>query len=210
MRRPLLVKVCGMRELENVRAVSRCAPDYLGFIFVPESPRYVDVPARAALLHSVPVTIRTVAVFRDAEISEVEDAVRRYRCTAVQLHGNEDTAYVAECKQRFASCQVFKAIGLGESGDVLTRLPRGPDLYIFDSAQPGSGEEFDWRMLDDYRSDVPFFLAGGLGAHNIERVVQCARRYTMCFGIDINSKVECRAGVKDEAAVKAVIEGVRV
>lgn len=210
MRRPLLVKVCGMQEVDNVRAISRCAPDYLGFIFVPKTPRYVDIPARAALLQSVPATIRTVAVFRDAEISEVEDTVRRYRCTAVQLHGNEDTAYIAECKQRFASCKVFKAIGLAESGEVLRHLPLGANLYIFDGAHPGSGEEFDWQVLDEYRGDVPFFLAGGLGAHNIKRVVECARKHTMCFGIDINSKVELKAGVKDEAAVKAVVEGVRV
>jgi phosphoribosylanthranilate isomerase len=210
MTRRILVKVCGMRERENTAAIARLAPDFLGFIFVPESPRYVEPSDRAELLTSVPVPTRTVGVFRDAALEEVVDAVKHYQLTAVQLHGSEDSAYISECKRRVPSCYVFKAITLGESSNVLRTAPLGADLFIFDGACPGSGEGFDWNMLSDYRGETPFFLAGGIGPHSIDAVRQCMQVSSQCLGIDINSKVEVRAGLKDESAVRRVLEGVRV
>ena len=89
-----VVKVCGIREPENAREIARCLPDYMGFIFVPESPRYIPPNAWQALLQSVPATTRTVGVFRNALLEELEITVRQLGLTAVQLHGEEDEAEV--------------------------------------------------------------------------------------------------------------------
>jgi len=210
MRRRILVKVCGMRERSNALAIARCMPDYMGFIFVPESPRFIEPGVRTEVLQSIPATIKTVGVFRDAEIAEVEESARRLRLSSVQLHGAEDTDFIAECKRRMPSCYVFKALSLGASGVDLTQLPQGADLFIFDGARPGSGEEFDWSLLDHYHANVPFFIAGGIGAHSCEKVLQFVSTHPLCIGIDINSKVESSAGIKDEHAVRQVLEGVRL
>jgi phosphoribosylanthranilate isomerase len=210
MTRRILVKVCGMSERENTLTIARLAPDYLGFIFVPDSPRYVEPSARAELLGCIPATTRTVAVFRDAQLEEVVESVKQYNLAAVQLHGAEGSDYIAELKRRIPSCYVFKALSLVEGANVIGDLPHGADLFIFDGARPGSGEGFDWELLTEYRGETPFLLAGGIGPQSLDRVRQYVQRYRQCLGIDVNSKVELRAGIKDEMAVRQVIEGVRV
>jgi phosphoribosylanthranilate isomerase len=210
MRQRILVKVCGMRERSNALAIACCMPDYMGFIFVSESPRFVEPAVRDELLQSIPATIKTVGVFRDAEIGEVEETVRRFRLSAVQLHGAEDSGFIAECKRKMPSCYVFKALALTESRVDFTKLPKGADLFMFDGARPGSGEEFDWSLLDNYSGSVPFFIAGGIGVHSCEKVRRFVSTHPLCIGIDINSKVESSAGIKDERAVRQVLEGVRL
>ena len=206
--RRLLVKVCGMRDPKNAREVSALGPDYLGFIAVPESPRYVALEKRDALLQAIPATTKTVGVFRDADIEEIEAVTRRYRLSAVQLHGNEDSAYISECKRLIPSCQIFKAISVGESGSELVSPPKGADLYIFDGFNPGSGESFNWNHLAKYRGDTPFFLAGGIGPLSIDSVKLLAHKYTMLFGVDVNSKVELAPGIKSPELVRDVMRKV--
>jgi phosphoribosylanthranilate isomerase len=210
MSRRILVKVCGMREFENTQAILRLSPDLIGFIFVPDSKRYVEPSARSVLLESVPATVRAVGVFKDAEISELVDTVRQHHLSAVQLHGSEDSAYIAECRKQLPSCYLFKALSIGESAGVFSDLPKGVNLYIFDGARPGSGEGFDWDLLNEYRGEAPFFIAGGIGVHSLDRLQLCFTQHRNLLGIDINSKVELRVGVKDQDAVRQVIQGVRV
>lgn len=210
MARKLLVKVCGMRELENTREIALLSPDLIGFIFVPDSKRYVEPKSRSELIQSVPATIKSVAVFKDAELSEVVGSVRQHHLKAVQLHGSEDSAYIAECRRQLPSCYILKAISLGESKEAFSDLPTGVDLYIFDGLRPGSGEGFDWRMLEAYRGHQPFLLAGGLGVESLEDIRSFASKEPRLLGIDINSKVESSCGVKDRAKVERVISGVRI
>lgn len=210
MGRKILVKVCGISEPANALAIARCMPDYMGCIFVPESPRFIEPAARSEVFQCIPATVKTVGVFRDADIAEVEDAVRSHRLSAVQLHGRENCDYIAECKRRMPSCYLFKALALGAAGIDFEQLPQGADLFIFDGACPGSGQEFDWSTLDNYTGNVPFFIAGGIGAHNCDKVRRFVDMHRQCIGIDINSRVETSVGIKDERAVKEVIAGVRL
>jgi len=209
MSRKLVVKVCGMQRPDNVRVIARYAPEYLGFIFVPDSPRYVDPAVGVDLLQSVPATIRTVAVFRNAELSAMQDVVKRCNFSAVQLHGEEDSDYIAAVRRVLPSCQVFKAVSIGQTALNFEELPQGADLYIFDGARPGSGAGFDWSVLGSYRGVVPFFIAGGIGCKSIAHVREFSRSHRMCIGVDINSQVELSPGVKDEAAVRDVIREIR-
>jgi phosphoribosylanthranilate isomerase len=107
-------------------------------------------------------------------------------------------------------CEVFKAVTLSNSGETSLNLPQGADRFIFDGARPGSGEEFDWGLIRKYTGETPFLLAGGIGPHNVQQVRELIRENYLCVGVDINSRVELRVGVKDEQAVRAVLKGVRV
>jgi phosphoribosylanthranilate isomerase len=185
-------------------------PDYMGFIFVADSPRFIEPNVRTEVLQSIPATVKTVGVFRDADVAEVEEMAKRHRLSAVQLHGAEDSDFIAECKRRIPSCYVFKALSLSASSVDLLELPQSADLFIFDGVRPGSGEEFDWSLLDHYSANVPFFIAGGIGVHSCERVRHFVGSHPLCIGIDINSKVESSAGVKDKRAVREVLEGVQL
>jgi phosphoribosylanthranilate isomerase len=197
-----------MRNLENAKEVSALGVDFLGFIFVPESPRYIVPEKREALLQGIPATIKTVGVFRNVDIEEVEAAARRFRLSAVQLHGDEDSAYILECKRSIPSCQIFKAIRIGEGEGEIIAPPKGADLYIFDGLNSGSGEVFNWELLDKYRGNTPFFLAGGVGPVNVDQVRLLAAKYRMLFGVDINSKVEIAPAIKSIDLVRDVMRRV--
>lgn len=205
----MIVKVCGIQESNNAREISECVPDYMGFILVPESPRYVQPHMQKVVLQSVPATTRTVGVFRNAPLEDIENASRSLSLSAVQLHGDEDADYIAMCRSRIPSCHIFKAVSLSDNASVLKHLPKGVDLYIFDGSEPGSGKEFDWQMLEEYRGTVPFLLAGGIGPDNLDRVKFFMSKHPLSIGIDVNSKVELRVGLKDSAAVRRVVQGVR-
>jgi phosphoribosylanthranilate isomerase len=203
-----------MRDVENTRLIAECcAPDYLGFIFVTSSKRCIDQALCAELVRVVPATVRLVGVFRDNDPSEVEDTVRRFKFSAVQLHGGEDSEYIAGLKARLPSCYIFKAISLGgahgDSAKALSNLPQGADLFIFDSSTPGSGVEFDWSVLSSYKGITPYLLAGGIGPQAAERVVTFNRDNRLCLGVDVNSRVERSVGIKDPLLVGAVIHGVK-
>jgi phosphoribosylanthranilate isomerase len=210
MERRVLVKVCGMREGENIQAIARCGVDYLGCIFVQGTPRFVTPELSAALPSLVPAHVKTVAVFRNAEHDEIENTVHSHRFSAIQLHGLEDSGYIAECKRRLPQCKIFKAASLSENLSFGKKLPTGADFFIFDSTNPGSGEEFDWEQIKLYRGETPFFLAGGIGPQNIRRVRKVIEQYPLCVGVDLNSKVEVQPGLKSESAVRAVVEGIRI
>lgn len=207
----LLVKVCGMRDVENTRLIAeRCSPDYFGFIFVSSSPRCIDQTQCAKLVRVVPATLRLVGVFRDSDPLEIEDTARRFKFSAVQLHGSEDSEYIAALKARLPSCHIFKAVSLGgDATKALSSLPQGADLFIFDSFAPGSGVEFDWGVLSEYKGTTPYLLAGGIGPQSTERVVSFVRENRLCLGVDVNSRVERGVGLKDDRLVGEVLLGVK-
>lgn len=205
------IKVCGIKYAANVREICREAPDYVGFIFVEDSRRYVKQGEVAELVRSVTPGVKTVGVFRDAPLSIVLECAQGAGLSAVQLHGDEDAQYVGEIKHVLPSLSVFKAIQV--AGDAttlaaLTRIP-GVDLFVIDSGRGGTGSKFAWRLLETYTAATPFLLAGGVGPDDIQEVRQMAKRIPQLYGVDINSKVEVRAGEKDPALVRKVISEAR-
>jgi len=207
----LRVKVCGMKDAANVREICREAPDYVGFIFVEDSPRYVKPVEAAELVRSVAPGVKTVGVFRNEPLLSLIECARSGSLFAVQLHGDEDTHYVAEIKRALPALHIFKAIevsGDSKSLAAIQALP-GVDLFVLDSGRGGTGRRFDWRLLETYTAATPFLLAGGVGPEDMREVRQMAERIPQLYGVDINSKVEVRAGMKDPALVKKVISEAR-
>lgn len=189
----MLLKVCGMREEENIRAVEKLPVDLVGFIFYPRSPRYVDT-----LPGYMPRSAGRVGVFVNEELHVIEETIARYRLTHVQLHGNETPALCHALKQQ--GVQVIKAFSVSVADDLKAtgNYSASCDLFLFDTATSGyggSGRSFDWEILQHYTGAVPFLLSGGIGEDDAAKVA--AFRHSRFAGIDLNSRFELSPGIKD-------------
>jgi phosphoribosylanthranilate isomerase len=204
------VKVCGMRDHRNVRSVISTGPDYLGFIFYPESPRFVGTNPDKGLFQEVPAGIRKVGVFVDEEPRNVLELAGQYNLNFVQLHGNESAAY---CKTiTAAGLGIIKAFGIGKAFDFESLRPYLPvcDYFLFDSRSDqhgGTGVRFDWNMLGLYTFDVPFFLSGGISCEDATNIRLL--RHRSLYAVDINSRFESEPGIKDEGKVKSFIQEIK-
>ncbi len=190
------IKVCGLRDPENIKAVTALSPDYVGFVFYKPSPRFVgDMPAAA--LNSIPSSIKKAAVLVNEDAETVNALINKYQFDIVQLHGNEGPEFCREFKSKVI---VFKAFGLHEDFDfsLLNDYADAVDFFLFDSKTKihgGSGQSFDWSILDRYNLDVPFFLSGGIGPDNLEELKQIT--HPQFYGVDLNSKFETAPGIKN-------------
>ncbi len=191
------IKVCGMKVPCNIKAIAGLEPDYMGFIFFDKSPRYVGgLPAGE--LFTLPASIIKTGVFVNEDVDTVKQLINQYQLAAVQLHGNESPEYCVELRKQVT---VLKAFGVDETFDFdrLTDYANKVDYFLFDTktaAHGGSGLVFDWRVLERYKLDVPFFLSGGLSADNLPEVKQI--KHPTFYGVDLNSRFEVEPGVKDE------------
>ena len=188
---PFLVKVCGMRDAENIREVEALGIDLMGFIFWPKSSRYVS--ERPAYL---PTKCKRVGVFVDEDLETVRRIADDYALDFIQLHGHESRAYCAQLK----GLKLIKAISVSGQDDIATyKTYEGlVDYFLFDTKCPsvgGSGQQFDWSVLSAYDGNTPFLLSGGIGPDDAERVK--ASHYSKCVGIDLNSRFEQTPGLKD-------------
>lgn len=189
----MIIKVCGMREAVNIREVESLGIDYLGMIFWDKSPRYVDSDITAKL--------PTVGVFVNNDKGFICERVFRNKLTCIQLHGNESPEYVAELRSQLPNdIKIFKAISIKEKDDVKRwRQYDGlVDMLLFDTkckCVGGSGEQFDWSVLDNYDGTIPFLLSGGIGADDAERIKKFS--HPQFAGIDLNSRFEIVPALKD-------------
>ncbi|WP_312140131.1 bifunctional indole-3-glycerol-phosphate synthase TrpC/phosphoribosylanthranilate isomerase TrpF [Pantoea septica] len=193
-------KVCGLTRAEDARAAFEAGALYGGLIFAEGSPRRLDASQAQQVMAGAP--LRYVGVFRNSAISDVVTLADTLRLSAVQLHGDEDRAYAAELRAALpAGVAIWKALSIKSA--LPARDWPHVDRYVFDNGNGGSGERFDWSLLQDQDlSDV--LLAGGLGADNC---VEAAR--LGCAGLDFNSGVESAPGIKDASKIAAVFRTLR-
>lgn len=234
----MMIKVCGMRDPENIRAVAALGIDLMGFIFYPQSPRYVQmISSQAGIIpdYSVerlkearssktseagsakPSGPRKVGVFVDDMPQNIVTRVYNYHLDYVQLHGSERPVMIENLRRTLdpdirPGVGIIKALSIKEKDDVKQwRDYQGvADMLLFDTQCPsrgGSGEQFDWSVLDAYDGDIPFLLSGGIGPEDVRRVLDF--RHPMCVGIDLNSRFETEPGLKDVSALKTFIEALR-
>ncbi len=202
----LLVKVCGMREAASLLAVAGLGPDFLGFIFAPDSPRYAGNSLTPELVQGLPDHIQRVGVFVDETTETVLATTRHFGLGVAQLHGQETPAQCAALQA--AGLRVIKAFGVGEGFNFEALGPYVPhcDYFLFDTQGPapgGNGRVFDWRVLEKYGLPVPYLLAGGLRPEH--GPVVRALRLPGLVGVDLNSGMETAPGVKDPARVAAFL-----
>ena len=192
----MIIKVCGMREPDNIRAVETLGIDLMGFIFWPKSSRYVS--ERPAYL---PTHCKRVGVFVDEDLETVRRIADEYALDYIQLHGHESREYCAQLN----GLKLIKAISVSGHDDIATyKTYEGlVDYFLFDTKCPsvgGSGQQFDWSVLSAYDGSTPFLLSGGIGPDDAERVK--AFHHSKCIGIDLNSRFELSPGLKDVAALR--------
>ena len=199
------LKVCGMRDSQNIRELLLLNPDYMGFIFYEKSPRNVGEVLDDVLLKSFPESVQKVGVFVNASLDFVKEKVARYGLQLVQLHGDESPAYVADL---FAvGIRVMKVFSVGDEFDFKQLGQYNPfvEYFLFDTkgkARGGNGEVFNWELLKGYDQKIPFFLSGGIDLENVDELEKLE---TMnIHAIDVNSKFELEPGLKSIEKVEKV------
>ena len=219
----LQIKVCGMREPENIRALNALDVDMMGLIFYPKSPRYVrSIPVSAGIVPDRAASLlrpraKLVGVFVNEMPQTVVTHAYNYRLDYIQLHGNETPTYIDNLKRTLIpdilpDVKIIKAISIREADDVKRwRQYEGHiDLLLFDTkckTVGGSGEQFDWSVLSTYDGDIPFLLSGGIGPQDAESIKQF--RHPMFAGIDVNSKFEDAPAHKDIDKLQNFISSIR-
>lgn len=193
-------KICGLTRPEDSRAAREVGAIYGGLIFVPDSPRFVSDEKAAAVIAAA--QLRYVGVFRNAPMTDVAQKVAQFALSAVQLHGDEDQAYIDALRTELpAGVQIWKALSVKET--LPARTLNHVDKYVFDNGQGGSGQRFDWSLLAGQKLEN-VILAGGLGADNCVEAANAG-----CAGLDFNSGVESAPGIKDANKLAAVFQTLR-
>lgn len=197
----LKIKVCGLKDAENIKAVAALAPDYMGFIFYDKTPRFVG-EFSADALKDIPSTIIKTGVFVDETPENITAIVDKYKFDAIQLHGNEGPEICALFKGRVT---VIKAFGVNVDFDFdqVYAYADHVDYFLFDTKTAihgGSGQIYDWEVLNDYKLDIPFFLSGGLSLDNMDEIETI--KNPQFYGVDLNSRFETAPGIKDIKKLK--------
>lgn len=214
------VKMCGISKVETIPAVVEAKPDYMGLVFAP-SKRQVTVDQAKTLVEELHKQytkrynngaeqsnndeIKTVGVFVNETLDNLVSIATETNLDAVQLHGDEDEAFIQSLKGR-TNVEIWKAVQIRSAADAEAWIDSSADMLLFDAyhkdERGGTGEVFDWSSLDEF--ERPFMLAGGIDSTNVARAIRTVRPY----GIDISSGIETE-GVKDDEKIKAFTNIVR-
>ncbi len=201
------LKVCGLREADNIAEVADLQPDMMGFIFYEKSSRYVGHQLSISSLEQLPQSIKKVGVFVNEDIKELKQIAQEYALDYLQLHGHETSVY---CRELTADgFNVIKAFHVGEGFD-FTQVAAYEDcceFFLFDTKGKdygGNGIKFNWEQLATYQSEVPFLLSGGIGLEDAEAVSNFT--HPQMIGIDVNSAFEDRPAFKNVTKLQAFIK----
>ena len=211
-----IIKVCGMRDGENIRQVAALGVDWIGMIFWPKSPRNVTmIPSYAGILPDRAMDMgdfkaKRVGVFVDEMPQNIITRVVNYKLDLIQLHGKETPTLIRNLRHTLdpdirPGIRIIKAISVSSRDDLDATKPYEGvvDYFLFDTKCPtvgGSGQQFDWSVLAEYVGETPFLLSGGIGPDDAERIR--AFHHPKCIGIDLNSRFETAPAQKDVDALR--------
>ena len=211
-----------MRDADNIRDISALGVDMIGLIFYPPSPRYVQqfssgagiIPDYAPDMGKTPLR---VGVFVDDMPQNIVTRVYNYKLDYIQLHGNEPRETLENLRATIdpdikPKIKIIKAISVSSAEDIkkYKEYVGAVDFFLFDTeckTVGGSGEQFDWQVLQAYDGDVPFLLSGGIGPDDAERIKNF--HHPKCIGIDLNSKFEIEPALKDVEKLKQFLVKVK-
>ena len=200
------VKICGITTEPALEAAVKAGAHYLGFVFHPASPRFVAAEKARLLTNKTPSNLVNVGLFVDPKLSDIEKILESADLDMIQLHGSETPQQVQQIRGAFG-LPVMKAIRVAARTDlepVLT-YEKVSDWLLFDAhsdkAPGGTGETFDWSLLQDLRLLKPWMLAGGLNAANVGQALDVLSPRA----VDVSSGVEDEPGVKNPQKIKEFI-----
>jgi phosphoribosylanthranilate isomerase len=195
----LKVKICGMKEPQNIKEISILNPDYLGFIFYDKSPRYMDKNPDA-----IPETdAKRVGVFVNSDIETIIKKAREFKLNTIQLHGDESPKFCSTITE--LGYEVFKAFRVDDSMSKknIQEYKGTCSAFLFDAntvQYGGSGNKFNWDKLDELADVDKFFLSGGINKDDVDEIKKL--NYANLVGVDLNSRFEIKPGVKDVNMLK--------
>lgn len=205
------IKVCGITQLEQLRQLQELGVDYAGLIFFEGSKRYAGEVLKEDREAIRSLAIKRVGVFVNTELAVIRQAIADYGLSAVQLHGDETDEFCLELMDKVKVIKVFR-IGGEVAIDTLTEpFLNVCHYFLFDtdtSSYGGSGKQFDWSVLREAAIGKPFFLSGGIGPSDVEKIR--AFQHPFFYAVDVNSRFETEPGVKDLEKVKQFLNGLGV
>ena len=201
----MIVKVCGMRDAENIREVEALGVDWMGFVFHRTSPRFVS-----ELPDYLPQRAKRIGVFVNETEERIMETVELFRLDMVQLHGQETPDFCNRIRSK--GLKVIKAINVqnGFPSEEVFSYEGACDYFLFDtktSLPGGSGMKFDWSALSAYRGTIPFLLSGGISPDDADRVEVFVHGH--CIGIDLNSRFETSPAYKDIRLLQSFIDKIK-
>lgn len=195
------IKVCGMTRVDQVRSLEEAGIAFAGFIFYPKSPRFVDkFGLQASDLRRERININRVGVFVNASAQEILKTVDEWRLHMVQLHGDESPKFCEIISNHITTVKAFR---MGADENVSWKIypyMEVVDMFLFDAVgvgYGGTGQQFDWKMLESATIGKSFFLSGGIGPGDAQAVKDFSAGKPEMFAVDINSKFEVSPGDKD-------------
>lgn len=208
------VKICGITNIGDAIHASESGADELGFNFYAKSSRYVSPDTAKEIIESLPSNLLKVGVFVNMSIAGVLETARISGITAIQIHGDEETDYVQELRQR-SPLIIIKATRIHRTTEISSiAIGNNPSLgahaLLLDSWSPkefgGTGKTFDWDTAKSIVAAFPIvYLAGGLTPENVEEAIRMVRPHA----VDVASGVESSPGKKDPAKVIAFIKAAK-
>lgn len=194
------IKLCGLTHPKDIQAANALKPEFVGFVFAPNSKRYVSPQQAWELKALLFPQIRAVGVFVNEEIESVAELLNSGVIDLAQLHGNEEDGYIQKL-QAHTGKPILQAFRIASAQDVQRAEHSTADHILLD-AGAGTGTVFDWDLLRQIQR--PYFLAGGLGPDNVERALELLHPY----GVDVSSGIETN-GSKNPEKMAAFVAAVR-
>lgn len=208
------IKVCGITSLKQLQQLDGLDVDFAGLIFYKQSPRYVGNKLNKEEIAGCDLDIKKVGVFVNEEYDGIMQAIEDYNLDIVQLHGDE-SPYL--CEQVSNEIEVIKAFRVDDTSEksidyMVQDYDEVCDYYIFDAAVKGTfggtGKKFNWKKIAESKIEKPFFLSGGIGPEDAGLIK--TYKHPDFYGVDLNSRFEKEAGVKDMALVLQFIHAMKM
>lgn len=199
------LKICGMKFPENIEAISALNPDYLGFIFYENSPRFFE-----EIEIYCSSEIQKVGVFVNENPEVMSHKIQKFNLDIIQLHGNETPEISEKMKQLNPNIKIWKAFSIGNDFD-FEQLDKyqNVEAYLFDTKGKnygGNGVKFNWEILKNYKSEKEIILSGGISVDDVPLIYELQKKIPQIQTIDVNSRFETGPGRKDVERLRVFYE----
>jgi phosphoribosylanthranilate isomerase len=202
------IKLCGFTEIKTIETAIKYGCDFIGVVFAKNSIRYVDPNSANILSKAIPDSVGRVAVIVNEPLENVKKINQNFQPNFFQLHGDEDINYIENLKKLFPNIYIIKAISIFTKNDLnqIKNFDNYIDYFLLDNKNPGSGETFDWSILQDFNPSKPFFLSGGINIKNIDEAIKIVNPKF----IDISSGIEETKGIKSSKLIIEILQKIKI
>ena len=202
------VKVCGNTELHQLQELDNLMVDYAGLIFYPQSPRCVLKKLEGKDVKELQLSMNKVGVFVNATEEEIMKQVDDYGLDMVQLHGDETATFCNKISDHIKVIKAFRIADFDTNIDwLINEYDEVCDYYLFDKGSAGlyggTGQKFNWQLLENSLVKKPFFLSGGIERNDVASLKQFHHPFS--YGVDVNSRFEYSPGIKNMELVKEFV-----